>query len=232
MPKKRCSKCKEEKGTSEFHKRSSSKDGLYWQCKECCSEGKRRWRQEHLERAREYDHRWRQEHLEQARERHCRWNREHPERMREITRCWVQEHPEQKRRWRQEHAEQVREARRRWNREHLEEERERQRRWAREHPEKARRAEALRRARKASAPGSFTREDIRRQYEVQNGLCFWCSEPLNNDFDVDHVIPLTRGGTNWPQNLVCACVQCNGSKNNRLAYTEWIPRKPLMGERG
>lgn len=39
----------------------------------------------------------------------------------------------------------------------------------------------------------------------------------------DHVIPLSRGGTNDEGNLVCACLPCNSSKNDRL-LSEWMGR--------
>lgn len=32
---------------------------------------------------------------------------------------------------------------------------------------------------------------------------------------IDHVIPVTKGGTNDLDNLVFACFQCNGRKGNR-----------------
>lgn len=39
----------------------------------------------------------------------------------------------------------------------------------------------------------------------------------------DHVIPLSRGGTNEESNLVCACLPCNSSKSDRLLW-EWRGR--------
>ncbi len=37
---------------------------------------------------------------------------------------------------------------------------------------------------------------------------------------VDHVVPLDRGGSHYPENLVPACQSCNSSKRNRL-LSEW-----------
>lgn len=36
----------------------------------------------------------------------------------------------------------------------------------------------------------------------------------------DHVIPLSRGGSNDPENLVAACMPCNSSKADKL-LSEW-----------
>lgn len=38
--------------------------------------------------------------------------------------------------------------------------------------------------------------------------------------EVDHVVPLTRGGLHHPQNLAPCCRACNSSKGNRL-LSEW-----------
>jgi 5-methylcytosine-specific restriction endonuclease McrA len=77
-----------------------------------------------------------------------------------------------------------------------------------------------RRAVLANAPGSHTPQDIKEIYERQKGRCYYCGVELNGKFDVDHVFPLSRGGSNDPSNLVIACDFCNSSKNNRLLH-EW-----------
>jgi 5-methylcytosine-specific restriction endonuclease McrA len=38
--------------------------------------------------------------------------------------------------------------------------------------------------------------------------------------EADHIVPISRGGLNHPQNLVPACRSCNASKGNRLV-SEW-----------
>lgn len=74
-----------------------------------------------------------------------------------------------------------------------------------------------RKARKCAAQGSHTSADIRRQYEKQGGKCFYCSVEVGNKYHVDHVMPLSRGGTNNPENLVIACPTCNLRKNKKTA---------------
>lgn len=49
--------------------------------------------------------------------------------------------------------------------------------------------------------------------------CRYCMDLLG-PFEVDHVRPLSRGGTNDSSNLVCACVSCNTQKSNLLLH-EW-----------
>jgi hypothetical protein len=49
--------------------------------------------------------------------------------------------------------------------------------------------------------------------------CAYCGDRLG-PFEVDHVRPLSRGGTNDPGNLTSACVSCNTQKSNHLLH-EW-----------
>jgi hypothetical protein len=48
--------------------------------------------------------------------------------------------------------------------------------------------------------------------------CKYCGSP--KDLTVDHVVPLTRGGTCGLDNLVTACRPCNSSKNDKTP-SEW-----------
>jgi len=67
------------------------------------------------------------------------------------------------------------------------------------------------RAQRALAPGKYTAEDLTAQFNAQDGKCFYCTKPLV------HKIPLARGGTNFPDNIVCACARCNLRKGPRTA---------------
>jgi 5-methylcytosine-specific restriction endonuclease McrA len=52
-----------------------------------------------------------------------------------------------------------------------------------------------------------------------SGSCFYCEAKVTK-LTLDHVIPLSRGGTHSIGNLVGACSTCNSSKGNRF-ITEW-----------
>lgn len=82
-----------------------------------------------------------------------------------------------------------------------------------------------RRARMRNAEGSYTDEDILHIFEEQEGRCAYCGITLfwsiKNDVHIDHIIPLARGGTNWPSNLNCTCKDCNLSKGDKT-LDEWI----------
>lgn len=85
-----------------------------------------------------------------------------------------------------------------------------------------------RRARKRAAEGSHTADDIQNIFEAQNGKCAVCFIPLSKTrqpgyrvYHVDHMLPLSRGGSNWPSNLQLLCYKDNCSKGART-MEEWL----------
>lgn len=53
--------------------------------------------------------------------------------------------------------------------------------------------------------------------------CYWCSKELDSSTGtIDHMIPLSKGGTNGTDNLVLACKECNEKRKNYLPEsTPW-----------
>lgn len=75
-----------------------------------------------------------------------------------------------------------------------------------------------RKARELNAEGSHTATDIERQFKAQRGRCYYCGVKVGKNYHVDHVVPLSRGGSNDPFNLVIACPACNVAKRDRLPH--------------
>jgi 5-methylcytosine-specific restriction endonuclease McrA len=88
--------------------------------------------------------------------------------------------------------------------------------WVAANPQAFRALWQKRYARQKLAPGAFTAADIERLHEEQKGRCFYCGDCILKGFEVDHNIPLSRGGTNAPSNIVLACRHCNRAKGNKL----------------
>ncbi len=59
----------------------------------------------------------------------------------------------------------------------------------------------------------FTRKNI---YLRDNNTCQYCGKKFRTeDLNIDHVVPLSRGGKNTWENVVCSCIRCNMRKGNR-----------------
>ena len=59
--------------------------------------------------------------------------------------------------------------------------------------------------------------------ERDEHTCRYCATKADR-MCADHVVPLSRGGTNDPENLVACCLSCNSSKSDRL-LDEWQGRR-------
>jgi 5-methylcytosine-specific restriction endonuclease McrA len=75
----------------------------------------------------------------------------------------------------------------------------------------------------------FTRRNI---FFRDRSRCQYCGRVFpQKDLNLDHVVPLSRGGTSAWDNVVCACLACNGRKGSRTPHEAGMvliraPRKP------
>lgn len=94
------------------------------------------------------------------------------------------------------------------------------RRYHKENPEKRKAASRRRRALKAGAEGSHTEHDLFCILVMQDAQCNGCGASLMDDRTEDHMTPLSRGGSDWPDNIQVLCLSCNDSKG-RKTMEEW-----------
>lgn len=85
--------------------------------------------------------------------------------------------------------------------------------WAKRNPEKHAMRSRLRRARKRNAEGEHSIEEIKELLSKQKYKCASCFASLRKSYEVDHVIPLSKGGCNMITNIQLLCVSCNRRKN-------------------
>lgn len=72
-----------------------------------------------------------------------------------------------------------------------------------------------RRALRLSAGGTHTQQDIDEILKAQRGKCAYCRAKLGSQFHVDHIVPLSAGGSDARSNLQCTCASCNRRKNSK-----------------
>lgn len=68
---------------------------------------------------------------------------------------------------------------------------------------------------------SYCWEKTRNRIFLRDGpRCNYCGD-TRGPYHIDHIIPLSRGGTNDEKNLCVSCATCNLDKGN-LLLSEWM----------
>jgi hypothetical protein len=137
----------------------------------------------------------------------------------EARRKYQEEHrvrrSEYKRRWAEDNGKRVVASKR----DHYERNREevisRSRKWAENNPERVRIAKAnnrrKRRAAKYAGRGNFTAQEFKELCEKYGNRCLRCGD-TEAVLEADHVVPLTRGGSDDISNIQPLCGYCNRRK--------------------
>jgi 5-methylcytosine-specific restriction endonuclease McrA len=139
-----------------------------------------------------------------AKHKHNAWRTANPEKMKAAGAAWIAANPDKI---------QARSAS--YYAKNAEQQRQKTRDWAKANPDKLAARGARRRARERNAEGVYTAMDVQRIYATQKGKCACCQKNVGNDYHVDHIQPLSKGGNNWPTNLQILCPTCNVRKSAR-----------------
>jgi 5-methylcytosine-specific restriction endonuclease McrA len=87
--------------------------------------------------------------------------------------------------------------------------------WLTKNPHKRREHEATRRAKKIGDNERYTTADINALLSLQRSRCVYCRQSIKAKFHVDHILPLSKGGTNGKRNIQLLCQPCNQTKHAR-----------------
>jgi 5-methylcytosine-specific restriction endonuclease McrA len=219
---KRCTKCGETKTFSCFCKKSRPKDGLSQQCKDCTRAAAADYHARNKDRLNAKSAARYAANPERKKAYLAARYQANRERLDPINAAWAKSHPERRAEWSSndyyKHKEKRLATAKRWRASNPELASQISREWKERNPEAA---AALRRnykARKREAEGHHTGDDIKMLMAAQRGKCAYCFTKLLPGFHVDHIEPLSKGGSNWPSNLQLLCAQCNLSKRDKLPH--------------
>lgn len=159
------------------------------------------------------------------------WAAENPDKVKESQAKYVRDNAEKvresKRKYREANNEKLKAAHKAYYKEHKNEysayyvgnkpapevAKARDEKWRRDNPEAAVAKTARHRALGRKAPGHFTGRDFIAIKESYLGRCVYCGSEAK--LTADHIVPLNKGGENYPENIVPACGKCNSAKGDR-----------------
>ncbi len=209
-----CPKCEQEKPyTLEFFYRDSrQKFGLCATCKNCKNSGHQEWRSKNRDTVNRRNRSSYHRNIEVRKAGHKRYASEHPEG------CRLRD-----KRFRERHAIELRIKRFSDYYANKDKHLAYCKKYRDSHREQLRASWALRRFKIRNGGVAFTGEDVRIQYKMQKGICWWCEKHIVGPWEVDHRIPVSRGGMNTNRDIVIACRRCNRAKKDKMPW-EWIGR--------
>jgi 5-methylcytosine-specific restriction endonuclease McrA len=112
----------------------------------------------------------------------------------------------------------------RWRKDNPDKESLLRKKWRENHPEQIANYAAARRAKmKSNGVFMISEREIKALYEQP---CFYCGS--KTQIQIDHVVPISRGGTHSLGNIVPACWKCNIAKSNKL-LVEWKNERAKNG---
>jgi 5-methylcytosine-specific restriction endonuclease McrA len=221
----RCRTCQVLKSLDDFYIKHKNTGCRYTQCKICFNEeGRIRNKQRYdsdPEKYRAFSREWREANPEKAKETQRKSNKKHATRVRATENAYRAANPEKirekKKRYKKRHKDVVDAGHARYREANHERLREYHKQWRDAHIERVREilsaSNHRRRTRLKGSGGSHTPEEWKELKEFYKYTCLMCGriEPAIK-LTKDHVIPISRGGTNDIANLQPLCRSCNTRK--------------------
>lgn len=206
--KKVCTQCNTEKEFNEFNKRKASKDGLQNKCRACkkyyqlenrdyiLSQQREHYRsnkEEKLLKCKEYYY----ENIEKINIRHKLYNESHKERIKETCKEYYLANRERKLQYVVEY----------------------QRNRKKNDPDFKLRCQLTTsnwiHLKRSLDKNKSSSSKIINLFEIQDYKCVYCKIDISKKYHIEHLIPLSKGGSNLITNLALACPNCNLSKGNK-----------------
>jgi 5-methylcytosine-specific restriction endonuclease McrA len=167
---------------------------------------------------------WRAATREKRRIANKAWAANHQEHLREYQRAYRSKHKDRLAQQRAQHYRDTIDQHRERKRRYVERigkqglQLQRQRAYLR-NPERFKQNRRNREARLRGPAGKHTAADVAALCKRQKYRCAHCRVSVRRYFHVDHIIPIAKGGTNWPTNLQILCERCNSQKRHSVPGT-------------
>lgn len=198
---KKCGKCGEIKGIDSFYTKHGKP---YSPCKVCVLASQSIYQHNNLDKVRENARKRRAKNPEKFNADRARWVKENPDKRKQIVRNYHVNHKEQEKikdkKWKKSNPSKVRKF---------------INNWFTKNPHKSTEYNQKRRAIKLKVGGVITSKEWKNLLEKYDNTCLCCNRK-DVKLTLDHVIPLSRGGSNTIENAQPLCRSCNSSKHDKI----------------
>lgn len=184
-------------------------------CPECKRIYNRQYREKNRDKLNQYIRNWRLENPEKWKESDRRWKENNQERARKNNSDWSKRNKDKKNKSAAEYKQRNPEKVKNKNRRHYELNKE----------DYFIRSVNRRFALKAG--GVLSKNIKQKLYELQKGLCVCCKQPLEDDYHLDHIIPLYLGGKNIDSNVQLLRAECN-LKKGKIDPIDYMQSKGFL----
>ena len=206
-----CSICNIKKPLSEFYKDTSKKDGHRYSCKVCEKNRVREWTKKNRQHKLDYNQNYRKENVEEISKLNKEYHKNNIEKLRVYGDNWRKDNPSYNRNWTANNRDKKREINRK----------------------------SYRVRRERVVKGVIKLSSIKRDaLQDENYKCPYCGYtegqiPHTSDkrtkWEIEHIIPVSRGGHDSLSNIKIVCWPCNRSKGAKT-FEEWVGSNPkIMG---
>lgn len=220
---KRCTKCGNEypATTENFSPCIHNKDGLQQPCRICKKKRDKEYRLLYADEIRARQEKFHREHPDSAHKASQKHYDKNKDAIHERQRIWRRNNSDKCKRWSHNWYINNKEVKRKTDKAWVENNRERVNELARRHQKNNRNymkiACQLRRARKRNLPSDFSAQDWQRCLDYFDHRCAVCDRPVGlwHTLAQDHWIPVTKGGSYTPDNIIPLCHGTNGCNNSK-----------------
>jgi 5-methylcytosine-specific restriction endonuclease McrA len=222
-PPKYCSaKCREHARPDTERRREqrrSSYRRFYQRNREKVLEKNAQWAKGHRSKSAEYVRTYRERHPDKVQKYVRSYLVQNRDAVLERKRAYHKDHSEKDREYRISHRakgnKSARESRARYCAQHPEEVRQKNREFYRRNPAKYLAKEQRRRTKKSNAGGAYTAEEWNALLDLYGHCCLWCGRS-DVKLTVDHIVPVSLGGTSNIDNIQPLCRSCNSRKRTKV----------------
>jgi hypothetical protein len=196
-----CRKCGTIRPAIEFHKDSSSRDGLQAKCKVCKKIERSALRESYREKVKITAAAWYAANAEKSIASATKWREANTERAKANNA-----------KWHMNNLEIVKARKADWFVVNREKVRAQSAKWRAANPEALRGYCQNRRALKRANGGKLSKGLSSKLFRLQRGKCPCCGHALGDNYHMDHIMPLALGGSNTDDNIQLLRQRCNQQK--------------------